>query len=416
MLLPVDLIHLPLNMNVVDVWVLLGIPFVWLGLVRGPNAFGWPYALAMLFILAGGLTSSFGARFPGNGLIVILKEAYVFVWFATVVAVLSRLGRRAFQVMVAIWALMVLAHGVIILAEFVSPQLWRAVAHLAGRTTVYAVYRPTGLFVNPNLAAFFQMLGFVPLLLARLPMRWTLPATVLLLTSALATGSMGATVAFLVGLVVALAALAASGRLDQAAAITVRYVLSLVVLAGVFQLVVSHNARYQNHLEQILVGRANKSSEGRFSLWQRGLDLFVQKRVVAWGVGPDNYRFYDIKDKPPHNDLLAFMVERGLISVLGLVMFAGISVWRSFYLVLLYNRLPERVPLVSFVFLGAMMATIVESLTHQIFHFRELWLVLAMQEAVIYRLTALEPPSQRQSQSQPELQAQSQAPRRQPAA
>ena len=38
------------------------------------------------------------------------------------------------------------------------------------------------------------------------------------------------------------------------------------------------------------------------------------------------------------------------------------------------------------VFLAMLIATIVESLTHQVFHTRELWLVLAVQEAVLYKM------------------------------
>jgi hypothetical protein len=42
------------------------------------------------------------------------------------------------------------------------------------------------------------------------------------------------------------------------------------------------------------------------------------------------------------------------------------------------------------VFIAALMAILVESLTHQIFHTREMWLVLALLEAVLYKMITSE--------------------------
>jgi hypothetical protein len=42
------------------------------------------------------------------------------------------------------------------------------------------------------------------------------------------------------------------------------------------------------------------------------------------------------------------------------------------------------------VFLAALAAILVESLTHQVFHTREMWLVLAVLEAVLYKMITSE--------------------------
>jgi hypothetical protein len=46
--------------------------------------------------------------------------------------------------------------------------------------------------------------------------------------------------------------------------------------------------------------------------------------------------------------------------------------------------MPDRARWELVVFLAAIVATMVESLTHQIFRTRELWLVLAVQEAIYF--------------------------------
>jgi hypothetical protein len=92
-------------------------------------------------------------------------------------------------------------------------------------------------------------------------------------------------------------------------------------------------------------------------------------------------------DNQLHNDFLAFSVERGLLGSLGLASFAIVAVGRAISLFLINHRRPAQARLAVVVFLAAMVATLVESLTHQVFHFRELWLVLALQEAMFFKMT-----------------------------
>jgi hypothetical protein len=79
-------------------------------------------------------------------------------------------------------------------------------------------------------------------------------------------------------------------------------------------------------------------------------------------------------------------VERGLLGLLGLVLFAAVAMSRAAKMVLIQLRRGEQAQLGVVVFLGAMVATIVESLTHQTFHFRELWLILGVQEAMLFQM------------------------------
>jgi hypothetical protein len=79
-------------------------------------------------------------------------------------------------------------------------------------------------------------------------------------------------------------------------------------------------------------------------------------------------------------------VERGLLGTLGLVSFAIIAVGRAASIFLIANKEPAGARLAVVVFLAAMIAILVESLTHQVFHFRELWLVLALQEALLFKM------------------------------
>jgi len=392
-LLPLDFVKLPLNMIPVDVWILMGLPIFWLSFIRGKQQIiGLSYAVPMWIILVASFLSIFVAPAPKNGFIVVLKEVYAFVWFITLIPVLATLNARDLRRILVVWSGMVFLHGLVIVGQFLSPTFWRLTISLAGNLREFEYYRPSGLFVNANSAAFFQLLGFVPLMLASPSKKVAMILGFLLLPTMLLTGSMGATVAFMAGLTVAVMVISLSGRLALIIKIIGQLTIIILLLGGLLYFVVSQNQRYQDHFERILIGRSERSSEGRFGLWQRGVDAFLDQNVLLWGVGPENFREVDPArtDNQLHNDFLAFSVERGLLGTLGLVLFATLAVSRATYMVLICHKYPERGRLVVVVFLAAFVATIVESLTHQTFHFRELWLVLAFQEAMLFKMTTSE--------------------------
>jgi len=388
-LLPVDILSFPLNMNAVDFWILMALPFLWLSFARERYVISFPYMIPMWIILLASFASTFAAPAPKNSLVVILKEVYAYVWFVTLTAILVKLSARDFRRVLVVWLAMVFVHGLVIVGQFISPDFWRLTARLAGSLKDYAIYRPAGLFVNANSAAFFQLLGFVPLVLASPSRKTVISLGILLLPTMLLTGSMGAAVALATGLTAATIAVLLSGRLAIIIKMFVRLAIAVSLIGGLVYLVVSYNERFQEHIERILIGRADRSSEGRFDLWQRGVDAFVDYNVYILGVGPENFRVVDPAgtDNQLHNDILAFSVERGLLGALGLVFFAIVAVSRAAYMVVICNRYPDRARLSVVVFLAAIVAALIESLTHQVFHFRELWLVLAVQEAMLYRMT-----------------------------
>ncbi len=386
-LLPLDFVKFPYNTIPVDLWILMALPVVWLFFGQGIRSLSLSYLVAMWLIMIASFISIFAAPAPMNSFIVLVKEVYVFVWFLTITAVLCTVSAADCRRVLVVWAGAVFVHGVIIVAQFLSPAFWRFTTSLAGSLRDFEIYRPSGLFVNANSAALFQLLGFVPLMLVSRSPRMAIILGVLLMPTMLTTGSMGAALALCSGVAVAMVALALSGHMTRVASAAAQLLLALLLLVGLLYYVTSHNQRYQAHFERIFLGRAERSSGGRFNLWQRGFDVFLDHDTFLWGVGPENFREVDGRGNQLHSDFIAFLVERGLIGVLGLALMAVTALGRAAYLIWMYNKYPGRAGPEGFVFLGAIVATLVESLTHQVFHFRELWLVLAFQEAMFFRIT-----------------------------
>jgi hypothetical protein len=384
--LPAEMLKLPFNVTLVDVWVAASLPLIWLSIPRGRQAVSLYYVVPMWLIFVGSFASMFVAPALGNSLIVLLKEVFAFVWFITLAVVLVRLNSKDLRRIFMLWSAVVLAHGALIVAQFLWPELWYFMGAIMGRAQ-HEIYRPSGMFSNANAAAFFQLLGFVPLLLARLPRRQSAILGLSLLATMLATGSMGAVVSFVGGWGAALAVLAAKGHYAAIARGAVRLAVAGVLIGGLALLVISQNERYQTHLQRIIIGRAGRSSESRFDLWERGADVIARKDVFLWGVGPENFRVVDGQDDQLHNDFLAFAVERGLVSTLGLGLFALLAMIRAVNVFLLAESArPAAQELAVAVLLAAMVAAFVYSLTHQVFHNRQLWIILAFQEALYFKL------------------------------
>jgi O-antigen ligase len=174
---------------------------------------------------------------------------------------------------------------------------------------------------------------------------------------------MGATLAFFSGLVVCLFSIALfKNRSMLLLKYFSRIAVALLLLGGVFFIFTSLNQGYRDHFEQIIVGRFEKSSGGRLDLWARGIDSLVEHNVFLWGVGLENFRVVDAAgaDNQLHNDTLAFLVERGLIGVLGLGLFAGIATVRAISVFRMGNKDPNHAHLELIIFLGIIAATVVE--------------------------------------------------------
>lgn len=379
-------LSLPSNLGSVDFWNMLFLPVCWWYLVHTRQAIRFPYIVGMWFILLGSFIGTFSSFNPMASFIFLAKEIYLYFWFATVTLVLTSLEQAVVQRVVLAWTTVAVLHGILLVGEFVSPNFYGFVISILGRIgNVDARYlgRPAGLFENPVWAALFQLMGFVPLLLAGLRRELTLLLGVVLLLGILAAASLGAFSALLGGLAVAIFLLLLIGGhtkfLIWLATIT-------VIATGLFLYTISQLPDILARLEHLTTDRAAHTAGERLDLWGSGTEILFSPKSI-FGVGPSNYRDF-IENKTLHNDFLEFGVERGVIGLLGLALFTG-EAWNNAAKILLGQiKSRDTTRPSGVIFIAMLFGVLLESNAHQIFHFRSIWLALALLETTHLKMTS----------------------------
>ena len=375
---------LPQGLNLVDFWNLLFIPVCWLYLIRIRQAIRFPFALGMWFILLGSFLGTFTSTNPLASITLITKEVYLYVWCVTLAAVFASLEPGLLRRVLLVWIAVVVLHGLLLIAEFVSPNFYLFVISFLGRFGTMDIRyfpRSTGLFENPVWAALFTMMGFVPLLLVRLRRELSFLLGMVLLLSILATASLGSLTALLGASVVAVILLLLMGGHLK---FFVWLAAVVTLAAGLFLFTISQFPDVLTRLEHLTTDRAAHTFEERLFLWGGGTEVLFSPRSIL-GVGPNNYRDF-LENKTLHNDTLEFGVERGVIGLLGLVLLAGEALISAVKILLNQIRSRDTAQPSGVIFLAMLFAVVLESNAHQVFHFRSVWLGMVLLEASFIRM------------------------------
>ena len=393
MLLPLLIPHGAYNTAPVDGFIVLYLVFALIAWAAPKRVLSFPLAAVTAFILGVSLIGVGTSQFPGPGRTTVIIDLYLYVFFVAVVNDL-RHDRRAVGIVLSTWAFSALAWAVLangITFHFLPEGLARLIL-----SNSRALNRASATTDNPNLAASYFLISLFVLAAAPRPKSRLLRllAALWLILAIYGTGS----VAGLVGLVTGGAVMVGSflvrraGSTVRQAQVVIGLLLVIVAAAvlGVVNLVATRSVlnevatisaqQKQGGIFQNSLGRSNRSLHGRLTLWAQGLDKSAGgARRELLGVGAGEAK-YTVDYKSLHNDILAYLVERGIIGLFGLLLLIWFVFRQSVRL--LGPRGPTRLhPLGAAVF-----ANFAFSMTHQTLHFRHVWLLFALVWAVTGRV------------------------------
>jgi O-antigen ligase len=348
-----------------------------------------PLAAPVLVIAVGSLLAVTNSESYSRSLATLAQDAYLYLWFIVMVNLMKDRGElRGFRV-AWVWAACataVLGIGLLVLQGRTSIQ------HFVGPKGIRAV----ALFDGPNsLADYLVMSLFVALSLAGQSSRWLVGGSMAVLAGGLvATKSNGATLALLLGLVT-WAVVRAATRARSPLAVLGGVLLSLAVLTMGWWLAKEWDLggpALRAFEERSFMARAERSADGRERIWHRLGERYARAPL---GIGPGNSAMQRLSvgererkssflSKEAHNDYIAYLVERGPLGLLGLLILMG----QGFAFVAAgLARSGDRAwragagGAIAAALAGGLVATAAHSFVMEKLHFRHFWMFLALAAA-----------------------------------
>ncbi len=337
-----------------------------------------PMAVPFWLVMLGSLIGLYPAHDPDRALLMIVKEIYLYVWFVcTANFVIDHCRART---VAGTWVAVASSLGVLM-----------AIDHHTGAFGGFFsdVRRAAGTFENPNMAGnYMAMSFFLAWGLARAGARWGYLAMPVCVAGGLATASNGTQLSLAVGSAVVL--LLSSGR-----RLGLFVGLGCIAAAlGMGVVGVGHETIGRAIMKQVdqgkrdqVGGTAMEGASERLPLWLDAAHTFQQ---TPTGVGPGNFNrqggaisgdFHGA-----HNTYIGMLVERGPIGLAGwLAMLGGI-----FMLLARLRSAPAGVrPVGVEPLFGALAAIVAHAMTMEMFHFRHLWMFVAVIYAAVAQMPSL---------------------------
>lgn len=377
----------PGNTALADVAIGLCIVLAVLWAVRNQLTVKLPYLAGIAGLLLGGAFAASVAGAPIVVALVLAQDVLLLAWAAALA--LGRHNPAIVAVVTRVWCRTApLYSGVMVIAYLLGLT---ALSGVSARNGVRASYT----FGDPNLAGNYLVVSLFIMAACKHPrspgVRRIGYAVVLIAIGF--TGSNGAMLTLLVGLILSLAVTryrrsgAIAGLTTLTASALVAGVLFVFVMPQVDLNQLRERAAGGVPLLRDSFGRSGSSTSERATIVHEGTNLWLRGDVT--GVGPAQTKATLAATHAPyvkeaHNDYLAALLERGLIGALGLLVL-GIAVFvRCVHLVVgtlpkVYADLVPRAWLLAVI--GPVMAT--AGGFYEVLHFRHLWTWLGLIAALV---------------------------------
>jgi O-antigen ligase len=325
---------------------------------------------------------------PRTGLLNLLIEAYLAVLFW---AVCNELRRRPERMLVvtSIWVVAAVFWAFLLIGvqyHLLPGSIDRLLVSYDSSGRAAAAAR------NPNLAASYLVTSMFVLTASPWPRAKLVRLAIYgwLVFAVVTSGSNGA----LLGAAVGGAVLAAAHVVRRWSSLgRVMLAAGLVVAAGfaIFAVAVAKPTVNQTSVDKLSqseqsgalsgnIGRLNNSVATRMSIWSSALRGGFSQSALGVGVGEAQTIQVDNAPlgKSLHNDVLAFLLERGIVGLTALLLLIAVVIrWSAKLARAGPVNLDGRIWRVQGL-AAAVAANFAISLTHESYHFRHVWLLLAL--------------------------------------
>ncbi|MGH9875313.1 MAG: O-antigen ligase family protein [Pyrinomonadaceae bacterium] len=313
-------------------------------------------AFPFLVILLGSVISMFNSIAVFTNIATLIQDLYLYIVFIAMCNVIE--NDRDMRTMVLSWIVAATIEAALNIADL----------------SVGAMLRAEGTFDNPNAAGYYLAMSFflitVPYIAIPLVLR--IVCGVLIILGMLATKSTTALIGFMVASITIFLVYWLNMRMFEKIKYAITAVAFLVLIGFTVVPRIIGDSDFLNR------GIGNAADRSR--IWTAGYDSFVRH---PFGIGPGGFK---MGSEGPlnkegtrwelHSDYISYLVERGMIGFLGLVLLfgaLGAMILRSYA----YAGTPREL-LWALGLGGIYITTLVNSLTHEGLHSRFAWIAFAI--------------------------------------
>jgi hypothetical protein len=384
-LLPLERLILPLNLRVADFGLVLltlyGLGKAW----RTHQGLHFPLVLPMWLILLSSLTATLLGPAHSQSILAIAQEVYLFAWFIALTNVLRGFSASDLDRQLRIWSVIALVEATTTLMGMfhVGPRIFYA-SPVGEQVLSYAGFsRGLGTYVNPNAAAAYLSISFFVLLATRWPVWLRSMLGVWLLAGMFGTGSMGALLSSIFSLMV-LVGVSSVSRNRQAVALWgvgliagVLLVVAALLVADLWPLLLrGAGSATSARLLALTAGRVVRSATSRLDLVRKTWSVYT---LHPWGTGPNTSVLYA---GTLHNDYVAFLFERGPLGAIGWLWLVGATLLAPLHSA--RGRILSHQSWTVWTLWAGFLGCAINALTHEISHFRQVWVFMSFLFAVCY--------------------------------
>jgi hypothetical protein len=384
-MLPLERIMLPMSTAPPDAVLVTLIAFFWLVAWAQRQRVVFPLLLPMWLIFIGSSLATLFSAVPATNMLAMVQELYIYLWFVSAANLLAWLGEEDMQRLSKIWIIVACVESVLTLMGMfeIGPRFLYQAAEADGglrhQFDIEGIERGLGTFRNANAAGGYLMTAFFMLMATPWPRHPLLRLAVggWLFLGIYATGSNASLGGVLAGLAFYLLyrVVTQGDRRTMRLWITLGTLMAAVGVALPMAGLSFSSAlrpRGGSTLLATTVGRLAGAIRKRVVTFSFGWDLFSHNML---GVGPNSSSV--IAAAGLHNDYLAFLAERGVLGLIGLLLLIALTI----ACVVASARLArgDRVRQLQAVALGGgFVAQFVDAMAHEVTHSRSLWLLMAV--------------------------------------
>jgi O-antigen ligase len=354
--------------------------FLWLGWSRVPVRA--PFAASTTLLCIAGLTAALASGHAVVGIVAVTQDLVLLGWCLAIANVCRTPETLGIVLKACAWSATVAASIVIVGGV-------TGIAALSGQEIEGG--RASLAFDNPNQAgayfacAFFVILSSGPIL----PRRRKIVMAIVVAAGVLFAASNAAIGGVLLGLLL-VAILSIARRRGIVTAIAAASIAAFVVggaAVAFVRLDVAAAAQESDiRLLRNTLGRGEESAGDRLGRWESLGDAYLRYPITGYGAAAtkavlDEGPFNDAKGA--HNDYAAALAERGLLGSIALILLIGAVVHRmaTFAIRPLAPGYAAVMGAPQFL-AGALLVLAISSLTHEVLHFRNVWVLLGLVAAV----------------------------------